>query len=1396
MIKTQIKAILLLIVLMAAASFLMGMSALAGEPLRVTVGVSGRTLSHNDVIASLVKAGINKYDDSYIVTITPGVTAIDDGAFFDCQGAVEVTIPEGVASIGNSAFTACYSLTTIRIPASVTVIHPGAFPLTHLSSFAVAVENSHYATIDGVLFNKNITTLISYPKARVGHYTIPDGVKSIGTIAFESCQNLSGITIPKSVTVIGENAFNWCSFTELILPEDLAIIGNGAFWGCEGLQSIRIPAKVTEIGSSVFSYCEGLAKIEVDPLNPAYSSVDGVLFNKDRSVLVTYPFNRQGPYDLPEGLLQIDSTAFVGCLGLTKITLSSTIIDIAAQDFFECPSLSAIEVVVANPVYSSANGVLFNKEKSILIRYPEAKEGFYTIPASVKQINDNAFIRCQRLSGVNIPISVSEIGENAFSACPGLVSMEIPKSITNLARGIFGGCDNLEEVILPEDLIEIGSYAFASCYKLADITIPPKVEIIGDNAFHNCPILTDITIPASVKAIGNWVFSWCSALTNINVDPKNSVYQSINGVLFEKDPRRLIIYPHGKVGPYTIPEGTVAIGNYAFQNCRNLTGVTFPFSLTEIGAFAFEFCSELNNMIIPANVRRINDSAFRACDSLKNMTFLSFYPPGFGDIVFDLCGPITVNVTPKGLAAYQAQADAFPLYSTINATVPDEDGDEGGMNITVGRAGEVLIREEVRDALTQAGLNPEAGRYIVTIAPGVTAIGYQAFSGCYGMREIIIPEGVITIGRAAFQGCHGLTEINLPSGLIEIKEGAFAFCAYLANVLIPEGVTAIEDSAFTYCSSLTEIFIPKSVTGIGNSVFFVCSRLQAIAVDEDNPNYSSLDGVLFNKNQTVLLEHPPGRERPVYTVPGGVLEIGRSAFAGNYNNLTEVILPAGLQAIGYAAFDSCESLKHINIPASVREIGVFAFARCRSLTDIYIPANTTQIGCPVFLYCTSLLSIEVAAENSAYSSLGGVLFDKNKTVLISYPGGKTGAYVIPAGVIELAYSAFAGCIELTKVTMPAGLREINPSVFAECLKLTDISIPASVLVIGHGAFETCLSLKEITIPASVTVIGDYAFRRCESLRSITFQGVDPPQLGEFLFHECEDPITVYVPSQGLTAYKALVALFPAGSTIVTRDPPPTNDNGNPSGISTSSPATYTVTFESNGGSAVAKQTAEGGGKAAKPTDPTKGGYIFGSWYIDKELTQTYDFNMAVSKNITLYAKWTELVEITTPIWSNPFADVKSSNWFYDDVEFVVQNGLFNGTSDTTFNPQGTMTRAMLFTVLARLAGVGTEGGETWYSLALDWAVKEGLTDGSNPQNPVTREQIVTILWRYAGRPPGTGSLADFSDSQAVSNWAIDAFKWATQVGVINGKDSKLVPQGQATRAEVAAILHRYIALEK
>ena len=162
--------------------------------------------------------------------------------------------------------------------------------------------------------------------------------------------------------------------------------------------------------------------------------------------------------------------------------------------------------------------------------------------------------------------------------------------------------------------------------------------------------------------------------------------------------------------------------------------------------------------------------------------------------------------------------------------------------------------------------------------------------------------------------------------------------------------------------------------------------------------------------------------------------------------------------------------------------------------------------------------------------------------------------------------------------------------------------------------------------------------------------------------------------------------------------------------------------------------------------------------------------------------------------SFPFVDVKTGDWFYDYVAYVYSNGLMDGTSATTFEPNANMTRAMVWAILARIDGE-TVTGANWIDTARAWAMAEGVSDGTDPNGLVTREQFVTMLWRYAGEPASSYSLAKFTDNASVSDWASTAMAWAVENGIITGvTDTTIVPQGSATRAQCAAMLMRFCEL--
>ena len=240
----------------------------------------------------------------------------------------------------------------------------------------------------------------------------------------------------------------------------------------------------------------------------------------------------------------------------------------------------------------------------------------------------------------------------------------------------------------------------------------------------------------------------------------------------------------------------------------------------------------------------------------------------------------------------------------------------------------------------------------------VTTIGDFAFSRCTSLTQVTIPGSVTTIGDSAFFRCTSLTQVTIPDSVTAIGARAFQQCLSLTQVTIPNSVQIIGTFAFSICTSLTQVTIPDSVTTIGNDAFSLCSSLAKINVDTANDNYSSRDGVLFNKNQTSLIQYPIGNTRTQYPIPNSVTTIGDFAFEG-CTSLTQVTIPDTVTTIGAGAFSFCTSLTQVTIPDTVTTIGARAFEECSSLTQVIIPGSVTTIGDRAFNQCTSLASVKL-----------------------------------------------------------------------------------------------------------------------------------------------------------------------------------------------------------------------------------------------------------------------------------------------------------------------------------------------------------------------------------------------------------------------------------------------------
>ena len=388
---------------------------------------------------------------------------------------------------------------------------------------------------------------------------------------------------------------------------------------------------------------------------------------------------------------------------------------------------------------------------------------------------------------------------------------------------------------------------------------------------------------------------------------------------------------------------------------------------------------------------------------------------------------------------------------------------------------------------------------ILVIEEGITRIGNQAFENAGNLISVTLPKTVTRIGDDAFGFCGSLPMVTIPAGVTRIGDRAFTYCSNLAMATLPVALQEIGENAFAQCSKLTSVAIPAEVKTIGAGAFAGCINVSAITVEDGNAHYVSVDGVLFNKEKTQLVQYPAGRAATSYVIPKEVTSLGGSAF-NSAKNLTAVTIPAGVAEIGNEAFVNCVKLTSITIPAAVKTIGENAFTFCQELTEI-----------------------KVEAANTAYTSADGVLFDKAKKTLIKYPDRRNAtAYAIPAEVTNIESYAFEYTKNLTSVTIPTTVKKIGQGAFFRS-GLTSAVIPDGVDTIASRTFGWCEKLALVTLPSSMKEIGFIAFYGCKNLKSLTVGAKTPPVINEneSVFREVPVAnVTLTVPKGAKAAYAA------------------------------------------------------------------------------------------------------------------------------------------------------------------------------------------------------------------------------------------------------------------------------------
>lgn len=664
----------------------------------------------------------------------------------------------------------------------------------------------------------------------------------------------------------------------------------------------------------------------------------------------------------------------------------------------------------------------------------------------------------------------------------------------------------------------------------------------------------------------------------------------------------------------------------------------------------------------------------------------------------------------------------------------------------------------------------------VTIPSGLTSAGSSngAFSGCSALTTVQFGSGLTSIPNALFEGT-GLKTITLPESVTSIGMWAFANCAKLEQVSFPAGLTSIDLCAFENCTALTAVTLPKRLTELGNEVFANCSALKSVWIPK-SLTYNKGFGGSF-KGCTALTD---------ITFETGITKIADYQFADS--PIKSITIPGTVTTIGMSAFSGCANLTAIDLPTSVTEIDGYAFSST-GLTAVTLPKHLRKLGTDAFAGCTALERI-----------------------------------VLPDSVTEIGSNLFNGCTALADVTLSTNLQAIPENTFYGCVSLQKLVAPYAVTKIGKTAFANCTSLTALTLLRNVTEAAADALSYPEQVTVYGVKGTYAETYAASVgarFAAIDRPATaVSLPKSVTVKVWSSVRLLPSLDPVDCTDELVwSSSDASVAAVS----ADGTVTGRKDGSAVI---TVTAGSVSARcevavgtpahvhsytavvtaPTCAVQGYTTYtcscGEYYYD-------DYVPALGHS------YVDGV-CTRCGASRPetrFVDVKLGSWYYNSIVYAVSNGLMNGVGDSKFEPEEGMTRAMLVTVLWRYEGSPKQRPSTfsdvrrgqWYSEAVSWAAKNGIVTGVGdnkfePDTQITREQIATILYRYAQKKradtAARGSLSAFPDNGKVNSWAKTALQWCVGEGLIGGTNENgrvyLDPQGTATRAQVATILMRYI----
>ena len=1150
------------------------------------------------------------------ITIPDSVTDIELQAFCNCTSLKSVTIPASVTDIGDEAFG--YYFNDID---ELEIKKVDGFKINYVKN----TYGHYYATKNGFsdedcLFTNELndgTLEISNYAGNSATYEIPgeiDGKKviRIGDSAFIDCTELTSVTIPDSVTDIRWRAFYNCvSLKSVTIPKSVIDIDNYAFgyyydsdsFGTKKIDGFKINYVKNTYGHMYAikngftdEAClltneldDGTLEITKYVGNSATCVIPSEIDGKKVTQIGYNAFSSRTELTsitIPDGVTIIGNSAFSDCTSLETVTIPNSVTQIYPRAFYNCTSLKEVAIPASVTVirdeafgyYYDIDSSETKKADGFKINYVNNTQGHWY--AIKNGFTDGACFVVNELGDGTVEIT-GYAGNSATCVIPNEID---GKKVTKIGENAFRDRTELTSVTIPDGVKYIFDRSFSNCTSLETVTIPNSVTDIYSGAFYNCTSLKEVTIPASVTDIGNMAFGYyydrdSSEIKKVDGFKINYVkntyghyYATENGftdeaclLTNELNDGTLEISKYAGNGATCVIPGEIngkkvtKIGDNAFIDCTELTSVTIPDGVTSIDETAFLGCTSLTSVTIPDSVTSIKSKAFFNCTSLKSVTIPA--------------SVTNINIGDYALGYYEiynTDSCEWEMYKVDGFKINYVKNTYGHMYaLKNGFTDEAcLLTNELDDGTLE--ITKYAGNSATYVIPGeingkkVTEIGDSTFKGCTELTSITIPDGVIGIGNNAFSGCTSLETVTIPASVTYVGNSAFYGCTSLKSVTVPESVTYIGGYAFAECYSLKYADIPANVTGIGTSPFCNCRSLENINTDEANKCYTTVDGVLYDKDKTELINYPAGKKDSSYVIPEGIRTIREKAFYGCLNlceltipdSVTEiesgafecsslisdeygtikyvddwvvgsghtanVVLKDGTRGIAFEAFSCDEIIEKVTMPDTVKYINGCAFENCTNLSEVLLSSSLENIERGAFLNCSNLADIVIPDSVISITSdafYNTALLNKQNTP-VKYAGKwvitaeDCDKIVIKDGTKCIASYAFSSCTSLTDITIPDSVTMIGDYAFATCNSLTEIKIPNNVKSIGGCVFWFCGSLKNVTIPDSVTMIGDKAFFGCTSLTDITIPG-SVTMIGNAAFVGCKSLTDITI-SDGVT----------------------------------------------------------------------------------------------------------------------------------------------------------------------------------------------------------------------------------------------------------------------------------------